>query len=254
MGIDSRDPSPRVSTLSSPLAQVLSGRVAELFGTERSLEERLMRRLLLAPLDACAQTKVVGGWAVCLDGPAGQNFDVEMARGYGCFVDVFDHSVEVMRNEVGLPEHKNPNIPAGAQPKFRFHSAGDTIARGEGWRLQGLQGLSSGNFHTSKGTAAVERPLAPLRGLIRNYAPTHCKAVRGRGTVGCQVDILRFNCQGCEWDAVEQMFESDPSILLSVDQVLIEIHLGSEKEHLQPCSDDPWLLRTTALSAYVAFH
>ena len=36
----------------SLLAQVLSGRVAELLGTERSIEERLMRRLLLTPLDA----------------------------------------------------------------------------------------------------------------------------------------------------------------------------------------------------------
>ena len=50
------------------------------------------------------------------------------------------------------------------------------------------------------------------------------------------VCIITDRVAGCEWDAVDQLFESDPSILLSVDQLLTEIHLGSGSEHLLPWS------------------
>jgi hypothetical protein len=77
--------------------------------------------------------------------------------------------------------------------------------------------LSVGTYFRHYGTIDGER-LFPLDGLLQ-------MARLGRQH---RVDVLKIDCEGCEWDAFAELQRSSPQLLARVDQLIVELHLRTQ--------------------------
>lgn len=68
-------------------------------------------------------------------------------------------------------------------------------------------------WFNSYGTVAGDR-LLPLHALLRMASVDERR-----------LDVLKIDCEGCEWDAFDDLVGAHPQLLGRVDQIIIELHL-----------------------------
>ena len=116
----------------------------------------------------------------------------------GCSVHAFDPTHEL---------HKAHAEHAHSRPRMRFYFSGlgaPLLADGGGALKAGLYG----------GIAADR--LRPLDEILR---------VAREGRLRQAVDVLKIDCEGCEWAAFADVAHRTPMLLGSVQHLLIEVHL-----------------------------
>mmetsp|Transcript_14086 Transcript_14086/g.23980 ORF Transcript_14086/g.23980 Transcript_14086/m.23980 type:complete len:351 (-) Transcript_14086:159-1211(-) len=57
--------------------------------------------------------------------------------------------------------------------------------------------------------------------------------IRELGHENCTIDVLKIDCEGCEWDTMSPLFELMSSRRVKINQVLIELHLRSGPQQLK---------------------
>ena len=118
--------------------------------------------------------------------------------GLGCSVHAFDPTHEL---------HKSHAEHAQSRPRTRFYFAGlgaPPQSAAGGAEKAGLYG----------GIAADR--LKPLDEVMR---------IAREGRLRQAVDVLKIDCEGCEWDAFADAARRTPTLLASVQHLLIEVHL-----------------------------
>lgn len=133
-------------------------------------------------------------------------WELKMASEFGCDVYAFDPTSKFATN-VG--------------PGVTFHKLG----------LQGRKGDVS-QTHSEMYDAIDPEKIRTL-GDIRNMLGHQTR----------QIDILRLDCEGCEWGVLEQLACSDDSEL--VDQAMVEMHF---QKNLGIASDDDLLIAADAIA------
>ena len=168
----------------------------------------LMPSPLVSPQMKCLTTgNRVNDWLLCglmppclvLSVGIGQEwaFDVAAAR-LGCEVHSFDPTSHL------LDSHRKAarQFRASGLRNLHFHP----IGVGESTQYSGMYSAPG-----RRGLSAV----LPLEHLIARFA--HNRAV----------DILKLECEGCEWREVERMATHAPAALCSVRQLYVELHVST---------------------------
>ena len=143
----------------------------------------------------------------------------ELARA-GCVVDAYDPTVELRARHV---EH------AQKHEKTHFHFAG-------------LGASLATNTTNSKAKVMQKVHLSGYGTLnVSTYLPLDRMLRRGRhnataelfrhhnATAAPRLDLLKIDCEGCEWDVFEDLAARAPHALASVQQVIIELHMRGGK-------------------------
>jgi len=64
---------------------------------------------------------------------------------------------------------------------------------------------------------------------VRTLA-TLCELINRNGHAGRYLHVLKIDCEGCEWRALERFFQGCPGLLASnVGQILMEVHMSKKK-------------------------
>lgn len=58
--------------------------------------------------------------------------------------------------------------------------------------------------------------LLPLEGLLSTASLTDESE---------RINVLKIDCEGCEWDAFDDLVRTNPRLLSRVDQIVLELHL-----------------------------
>ena len=94
------------------------------------------------------------------------------------------------------------------------HAGGGGLRRREGMGAAEARRFSGGTYGNLTG------PLYSLERIIRKL---------GHG--GRTIDMLKIDCEGCEWDALHHLAtRASPSVLARVDAIYLELHLGSQMQ------------------------
>eukprot|EP00804_Cyclotella_cryptica_P004644 CCRYP_006945-RA/>CCRYP_006945-RA protein AED:0.14 eAED:0.14 QI:0/-1/0/1/-1/1/1/0/340 len=133
-------------------------------------------------------------------------WEQKVAREFGCDVFAFDPTSDFESN---------------VAPGVTFHKLG----------LQGV-GVDVSKTHSSLYSALDPAKLRSL-GDIR----------RMLGHENRQVDVLRLDCEGCEWGVLKQLACSDDSRM--VDQLMVEMHF---QKNLGIATDDDLLIAADAIT------
>eukprot|EP00316_Scyphosphaera_apsteinii_P011794 CAMPEP_0119326450 /NCGR_PEP_ID=MMETSP1333-20130426/68439_1 /TAXON_ID=418940 /ORGANISM="Scyphosphaera apsteinii, Strain RCC1455" /LENGTH=430 /DNA_ID=CAMNT_0007334763 /DNA_START=130 /DNA_END=1419 /DNA_ORIENTATION=+ len=169
---------------------------------------------LLRRLGKCSRRS--GDWTLCLGGARAQppclvvsigiggewDFEVDAAQ-RGCQVHAFDPTIALR----GVHEHFAKNNKG-----ITFHYVGlgtSTSYRG-GYNVGGPADLSE---------------VAHLPDLLHRI-----------GAAGRRIDVLKMDCEGCEWAEFRYLRRHAPHTLCFVDQLLIELHLSTTL-HLKDTSE-----------------
>lgn len=128
-----------------------------------------------------------------------------LATTFGCMVHAFDPTHEL---------HKAHAEHVHSRPRMHFYFLGlgapPASSSGAGPSSGGEQG-GAGLY----GGIAIDR-LRPLDGILR---------IAREGRLRQAVDVLKIDCEGCEWDALADAAQRSPMLLASVQHVLLEVHL-----------------------------
>ena len=177
-------------------------------------------------------------------------FEKWLAREIGCRVDAFDPTIRLAQKHkayaataakrgqsihfhfAGLGAHRNNSMckikDVGYVPCHEFakvrerhqlefaktrerHLAARLRGKDHGKEGQGRR-LAVRTWFQYYGTIAGDR-LWPLDTLLR------------MGDAGERIDVLKIDCEGCEWDAFSDLMRRRPRLLARVDQIVLELHL-----------------------------
>jgi hypothetical protein len=111
----------------------------------------------------------------------------------GCEVHAFDPTLSA--------------VPAFTSKNVNFHFFG----------LTGKVGSGAEKF-SDPGYGSIIHPLYPLNTIIANL-----------GHQGRTIDILKLDCEGCEWDAFEYLAIHAPETLTQVRTLDVEVHFVRER-------------------------
>jgi hypothetical protein len=174
-------------------------------------EARFRKAGLLASLSAtsnpCANIVKAGDWAVCQDAPRpvsppclvysfgiANDFAFDDYWGnFGCEVHAFDPTL--------------PAAPPFASKNVIFHFFG----------LSGEEGSGAADFSD------------PVYGSVIHPLHTLDKIVTMLGHSARTIDILKIDCEGCEWDAFAYLAQHSPGTLSQVRMLDIEVHFVRER-------------------------
>lgn len=167
---------------------------------------------LLASLDPtsnpCVTTIKTGDWAVCMDvdmepvalpclvysfGIADDFAFDDYWGNFGCEVHAFDPT---LRNR---PAFKSPNVV--------FHFSGLTGGKDSG-----------ADKFSDAGYGSILHPLFTLDRIVNSL-----------GHTDTPIDILKIDCEGCEWDAFNFLSQNAPNVLVNVRTIAIEVHYVRER-------------------------
>lgn len=128
----------------------------------------------------------------------GNFWQFDLAAAYrGCEVHSFDPTPELLKHH-----KRNVAIYRANGLNMTFHYLG--------------LGATRENISSSYGRLTLG-PVAHLGELIRTYA-------RGR-----PIDVLKIDCEGCEWESFSYLAQHDPTALCSVTgMVQIELHISTK--------------------------
>ena len=121
------------------------------------------------------------------------SFDVEVALSWGCVVHMFDHTLPATVRHVLTNLH----------PDLHYHPLGLTArASTRHWRR---------HDHSNKFGEGADF-FVSLPDAIATFAE------------GGVVDVLKLDCEGCEWTVFEELARHTPTLLNQIGQIAIEIH------------------------------
>lgn len=131
----------------------------------------------------------------------------KIADRYSCAIEAYDPT----RNLRAKHE-------AHAHPRVRFHYAGLGATRNNVTAAAAAQRAEAGGGAAGSGTMnwygeVDPRVLTTLEDMV--------DADRRRGAV----DVLKVDCEGCEWAAFEQIARDSPGLLDGTSVVMLEVHI-----------------------------
>jgi len=149
----------------------------------------------------CSKTVTHGGGTACLDVPL-NNLCIVYSIGVG-----YDWAFDSYFGRKGCEVHSfDPTVilPTLLDENVHFHYLG----------LGGNSGPGdlSGKFTHPK-FGRVDDNVEPLAKIMSDLGHDH-------------LDILKVDCEGCEWPAFEQIAQHKPDLIDSVKQILVELHFS----------------------------
>ena len=118
----------------------------------------------------------------------------------GCMVHAFDPTHELMKKHL-LHVHD--------RPRMRYY----------------FLGLGGGSSSAVSGSTGASKELYGSIGLERLRPLDHLMGLARAGRERRAIDVLKIDCEGCEWQAFNDMEKRTPDLLASVQYLLIELHM-----------------------------
>ena len=140
-------------------------------------------------------------------GIGGTFFFEEVMAARGCEVHAFDPTTELRAKHQKVVNRWNTeqaDCPGCRASRIRFHFAG--LGRA------GTRSSAPNDYGSLGG------PIYPLRELLRIANITDHRTI----------DVLRLDCEGCEWASFHQLQQHDATLLSRVRQLLVELHFGAK--------------------------
>lgn len=204
----------RLRTRLRAWAQVINGRSSRYVCKNASVPRAVFRQQRTARQARGYGTRDADSWHVCYDnwepwktgcigvsiGIGGEwGFEDGLAQNPGCHVHAFDPTEEL---RVRHTSHAN-----NAEQNGRMHFEASGL--GGDKPQANTKSLRYGGFDPN--TTSI----LPLDVIMRKATALRESKV---------VDVLKIDCEGCEWTAFTQVARSNPNLLLRVRMIMIEIH------------------------------
>jgi hypothetical protein len=157
---------------------------------------------------ACSNIVKAGDWAVCQDTDLAHVAAPCLIYSFGIATDfAFDDYWGHLGCEVHAFDPTLKAVPAFTSPNVVFHFYG----------LTGGVGSGADKF-SDPGYGSIIHPLYPLNEIIAKL-----------GHEGRTIDVLKLDCEGCEWDAFDYLAAHAPEALARVRTLDVELHFVRER-------------------------
>lgn len=168
---------------------------------------------LCKQIETTSPSSTISDWGFCTDGwrpqlgrclvisigIGGVLYFEEAMAGLGCDVHAFDPTSELREKHERIVRKWGSEQATNAG-RIHFHFAG-----------LGTETLEKTPYGTLGGPVFELRKLLRLANVSQNQV----------------IDILKLDCEGCEWGAFKQLQRHDAALLGRVRQLLVELHFGS---------------------------
>jgi len=184
-----------------------------------------VRKFVTGRPAGCEAASKNDGWDLCVRGPPCTVFSIgvggdwdfeERALRLGCVVHSYDPTIALRAKHQAAA--RAISAANGGRLHFHYMGLGSSIAYNGSYVNGAAPGLSE---------------VRQLDALFKAHAPRHAA-----------IDVLKIDCEGCEYEAFNHLVKSAPRLLCRVRQLSIELHVASSMQ-MRKADDLKRLLRHT---------